>query len=179
MARDSHRIHIRKEAIKFSAAHMTVFPDGTKEPLHGHDYQVSLTLELADASLKNMVSFAAFKKSLAALCAKWDERVLLAAKCPFFKVRGRARGEIEFTLCRKRYVVPADEAVMVSVENITTELLSKELCLKFVKTLDRKLLTKNLRSVALRVDESDGQGSSYEWRNPAASGIVAPRSARR
>lgn len=168
MAKDCHRVHIRKETIKFSAAHMTVFPDGTKEPLHGHNYQVSLTLEISDASLKSMVRFTELKKSLAALCAKWDERVLLAARCPFLRVRGRAGGEIEFTLCRKRYVLPEDEVVMVPIENVTTELLSKELCRKFIKKLDRKSLARNLRAVALRVDESGGQGSSYEWRNPAA-----------
>jgi 6-pyruvoyltetrahydropterin/6-carboxytetrahydropterin synthase len=46
------QIHIRKENIKFSSAHMTVFPDGTKEALHGHNYQVELTLELKDSSFK-------------------------------------------------------------------------------------------------------------------------------
>ena len=35
---DSYEIRIRKEALKFAASHMTVFPDGTKEALHGHNY---------------------------------------------------------------------------------------------------------------------------------------------
>ena len=30
-------IHIRKDHLKFAAAHMTVFPDGGKECLHGHN----------------------------------------------------------------------------------------------------------------------------------------------
>lgn len=30
-----HRIYVGKDAHKFSAAHMTVFPDGKKERLHG------------------------------------------------------------------------------------------------------------------------------------------------
>ena len=39
------RLHIRKEALKFSAAHMTVFPDGTKESLHGHNYRTKALIE--------------------------------------------------------------------------------------------------------------------------------------
>jgi hypothetical protein len=45
MARHYYRIYIRKEALKFSAAHMTVFPDGTKERLHGHNYRTEVILD--------------------------------------------------------------------------------------------------------------------------------------
>ena len=43
------RIHIARPEFKFSCAHMTVFPDGSKERLHGHNYIV--VVELAAATL--------------------------------------------------------------------------------------------------------------------------------
>ena len=33
-----HRIFTGKDVHKFSSAHMTVFPDGSKERLHGHNF---------------------------------------------------------------------------------------------------------------------------------------------
>ena len=76
----SHRIRIARAEHKFSCAHMTVFPDGTKERLHGHNYTLALTLELSGIALPDMVPFVAIKRELAGLCAAWKERVLIAAR---------------------------------------------------------------------------------------------------
>ena len=38
--RPRHRIFVGKDVHKFSSAHMTVFPDGSKERLHGHNFMV-------------------------------------------------------------------------------------------------------------------------------------------
>jgi 6-pyruvoyltetrahydropterin/6-carboxytetrahydropterin synthase len=158
-----HRIYIRKEALKFSAAHMTVFPDGTKEALHGHNYRTELAIDLAEISLQSMISFSKFKDAVREISKSWDERVLVAEKCPFLKM-GPARGqELEFTLCGKRYVLPADEVVLLPVDNITTETLSQEFCRQFVERLDRSVLGKAVLGIEVRIDEIAGQGASYFW----------------
>ena len=40
-------IHLQKETFKFSAAHFLVFPDGSAERLHGHNYRVYVTIDAA------------------------------------------------------------------------------------------------------------------------------------
>jgi hypothetical protein len=60
----THRVLVAREQYKFSCAHMTVFPDGTKERLHGHNYQRSaVDLELLEriAISRQMLPFAAIK----------------------------------------------------------------------------------------------------------------------
>lgn len=153
-------IHIRKEHLKFSAAHMTVFPDGTKEALHGHNYQVELSIELKKTDFKNMISFAEFKKTLKSLTANWDEKVLLATKNPFYKVLSQNKKTIEFSLCGKKYALPLDEVEFLPLENISSEALAQHLLTLWVKGLGEKLLKKVSYSVSLRVDESPGQGAS-------------------
>ncbi len=158
-----HRIHIRKEALKFSSAHMTVFPNGTKESLHGHNYTPELTVALKDVSLEAMLPFSEFKSAMKSLCALWDEKVFLAQRCPFLKILKDQGGELEFTLCGKRYVLPRDEVVMLPTDNITTETLSEQFCLTLVGQLDlaRKFLV--VTELTVRVDEIPGQGASYAW----------------
>ncbi|MFM8268931.1 MAG: 6-pyruvoyl trahydropterin synthase family protein [Pseudomonadota bacterium] len=156
------QIHLRKENLKFSSAHMTVFPDGTKEALHGHNYQVELTLQLKDSSFKKMVSFSVFKEALKTLVKDWDEKVLIAEKNPFYEEVSRSKKEIEFKVCKKRYVLPMDEVEFLPIENISSEALAECLLKGWVKEVGEGKLKNWTERVVLRVDESPGQGASVE-----------------
>jgi 6-pyruvoyltetrahydropterin/6-carboxytetrahydropterin synthase len=156
------RITIRKEALKFSAAHMTVFPDGTKESLHGHNYRTELSVEMTDCSLTTMLPFSALKDALKSICEEWDEKVLLPAQCPFFRlVRDEPREEIEFVLCGKRYVIPRDEVVLLPVDNVLTETLARELGTRIRSRLATVLRTHGVHRIWVRIEETEGQG--VEW----------------
>lgn len=159
-----HRSHIRKEALKFSSAHMTVFPDGTKEALHGHNYSTELTVELRDIGLDSMVPFSELKTAVRALCQLWDEKVFLAQHCPLLKIVRDHAGELEFTLCGKRYVLPRDEVLMLPADNITTETLAHQFGMALVSKLDLTHRLPVITGLTVRIDESAGQGASYEWR---------------
>jgi len=163
MTPHSYSVSIRKEAFKFSSAHMTVFPDGTKEALHGHNYSTEVSFDLKDISLKNLISFSYFKRAIKELCDEWDEKVLLPAKCPFLKFTTQTETELEFLLCQKRYVLPREEVLLLPLENITAETLSKEFCLKLLKKLSAPLLAESLSGIKVRIDESPGQGATYTW----------------
>ena len=164
----SWTLHIRKDALKFSAAHMTVFPDGGKENLHGHNYQVELEVELAEPpALAHMLSYEVFKQALRAVCNEWDEQVLIAADNPWLERLVAADGEYAFRLCGRRYVLPADEVTMLAVDNITAENLARLLCERFWEQLahDRSISWRErITAVSLRIDESRGQGATYEVR---------------
>jgi 6-pyruvoyltetrahydropterin/6-carboxytetrahydropterin synthase len=163
MSSHSYSVSIRKEAFKFSSAHMTVFPDGTKEALHGHNYSTEVSLDLRDISLKNLISFSYFKKAIREICDDWDEKVLLPANCPFLNFITQNEVELEFILCGKRYVLPREEVVLLPMDNITAETLSKEFCLRLLQKLSKPVLAEALLGVRVRIDESPGQGATYAW----------------
>jgi 6-pyruvoyltetrahydropterin/6-carboxytetrahydropterin synthase len=158
---ESYEICIRKEALKFSASHMTVFPDGTKEALHGHHYVPTLTLKVRDASFEAMVPFSRFKEGMKKIAALWDEKVLLATENPFFEMVRSGRQELEFRLCGKRYVLPADEVVLLRTDNITCEALAKAYYEFLSAEIDADLKSRNVLSVSVHIEESPGQGASY------------------
>ena len=120
-----HRLVIAREQYKFSCAHMTVFPDGTKERLHGHNYTVAVALEVDRIDLPAMMPFAPVKAALAELCAAWKERVLIAAKNPHLEiVRDDDELELEFRLCGERYVMPRGDVLLLPIDNISVEALA-------------------------------------------------------
>lgn len=164
MAESFYRLHIRKEALKFSAAHMTVFPDGTKEALHGHNYRTELTVEFATQSLEQLIAFSEFKKAMKQICQEWDEKVILAAKCPHMKIQKDSAGELDFTLCGKHYVLPKDEVILLPIDNVVTEALACEFSRQLVAKLDPRVLRAPVTQLELKVEEITGQGASYIWK---------------
>lgn len=150
-----HRIVIAREQYKFSCAHMTVFSDGTKERLHGHNYTIAVAIEVDRVELAAMIPFAPIKAALAELCAAWKEHVLLAAKNPFFEVI-RDDDELELKLCGERYVLPRQDALLLPIDNISVEALAAHIA----QLLQPKLVAPHVRALEVTVEESPGQGAS-------------------
>ena len=150
------RVVIGKQSHKFSSAHMTVFADGTKERLHGHDYSVQVELQLKDDDA--FVEFRQVKTILVAPCSEWDERLLPPARSMFLKIQKQSP-ELEFTLCGARYVLPADECVMLPVDNVTVESLAAELAARFTLAWRKDATLPDLSSLEVVITETPGQSA--------------------
>ncbi len=157
-----YKIQIRKEALKFSAAHMTVFADGTKENLHGHNYRSVLHIKMGNFSLNEMLPFSDLKKFMREICQEWDEKILLPERCEFLKVLSKEGPSYELEVCGKRYVFPKDEVVFLPVDTVTTESLARVYCERFVSRLTKADIARaGIRSVEISIEEMMGQGASY------------------
>lgn len=150
-----------RELFKFSCAHMTVFPDGTKERLHGHNYFVGVAIELGDISFANMVPFAPIKEATSALCRSWKEHLLLAEKNPYFEIIGDSGGEFEFRLCGDRYLLPRQDVLLLPIDNVSVESLAAHIAETLVHELGDILGADAVRGLEVRVTESPGQGAVY------------------
>ena len=154
-----HKIVIAREQYKFSCAHMTVFADGTKERLHGHNYTIALVLAVDRVELAAMIPFAPLKRALADLCAAWKEHVLLAAKNPHLQIV-RDDAELEFRLCNERYVMPRGDALLLPIDNISVEALAAHIA----ELLRDAVASPHALALEVTVEESPGQGASAELR---------------
>ena len=152
-----HRIAIAREQYKFSCAHMTVFADGSKERLHGHNYTIAVEVEVEKVDLTTMLPFAPIKAALAELCALWKEHVLIATRNPFYELV-RDGDELEFKLCGERYVMPRQDALFLPIDNISVEALSAHVA----SLLAPKLAKPGVMALAVTIEESPGQGARCE-----------------
>jgi 6-pyruvoyltetrahydropterin/6-carboxytetrahydropterin synthase len=154
-----YRIEIARELFKFSCAHMTVFPDGTKERLHGHNYFVGVAVALSDISFASMVPFASIKEATVALCGAWKEHVLLAEHNPCFEIVRDSDGELEFRLCGQRYLLPRQDVLLLPIDNVTVEALSAHVAELLIGQLGDVFQGGHVRALEVRVTESPGQGA--------------------
>ncbi len=159
-----HRIFVGKDVHKFSSAHMTIFPDGSKERLHGHNFQVSLAFDLVDLSAQSFLDFAIVKQALDAQCKAWAERLLLPEKSPHVRVNARSEIEIDVVVCKKRYgKLPADEVLFLPLENVVVETLAMAFAEALMPRLKDAMSPKTVSGVEVTVSEAAGQGGSYYW----------------
>lgn len=154
----TYRISIAREQYKVSCAHMTVFADGTKERLHGHNYTIAIALDVARIDLASMVPFAPIKAALAELCAAWKEHVLVATRNPHFELV-RDDAELEFRLCGERYVMPRQDALLLPVDNISVEALAAHIA-ELMRDRIEALDLRPVLGLEVTVEESPGQGAS-------------------
>ncbi len=155
-----HRIRIAREQYKFSCAHMTVFADGTKERLHGHNYTIAIALEVDSVALAAMLPFAPIKQALGELCAAWKEHVLVATRNPHLAIL-RDDTELEFTLCGERYAMPRGDALLLPIDNISVEALAAHVA-EILRGKLAPLAGPHVKSLEVTIEESPGQGASCE-----------------
>jgi 6-pyruvoyltetrahydropterin/6-carboxytetrahydropterin synthase len=137
---------------------MTVFPDGTKERLHGHNYTVAVAVELDGVALAAMLPFAALRLAVGELCTAWKERVLLAARNPFLAIVRDDERELEVKLCGDRYVFPRDDVLLLPIDNISCEALAAHVA----ELLRPRIASPHARALEVTVEEHPGQGASCE-----------------
>lgn len=137
---------------------MTVFPDGTKERLHGHNYTVALAIEVSQIELAAMIPFAPIKDAIGELCAELKERVLIPTKNPYYQLV-RDDGELEFRLCGERYVLPRQDALLLPIDNVSVEALASYVATRLLERLT-VLDAPHVKALEVTIEEYPGQGAS-------------------
>lgn len=168
-------IRLEREAQKFSAAHMTIFVDGSKEALHGHNYQVSVRLSTGPHAfsrtskkvMSEMLPFALLKKEIKSICDSLDEKILLPETSPLLKTIPSGRKEnVDFTVCGAFYSLPKSEVIWLPVPTISCETLSETFLGELLARIPEKTWkTHKVRGIQVEILESPHQGASAkaEW----------------
>lgn len=160
----SFRVRLEKENFKFSCSHFTIFSADSAEPLHGHNYYVSVELKLSglDADLGMAFDFNLIKPIIRKVAEELDERVLVPAHSPFLKV-ATIRDRVIAEHGGKSYDLPASDVKILPLVNITSE----ELARHFAGELHRGLMLHpaslaRMTSIAISIEETRGQSVTFE-----------------
>lgn len=84
-----------KKYFKFNSSHIVAF-DGFREPMHGHNYKVSIKLiaeKLNDASY--LTDFDNVKNIMSEICSQLKHKMLLPANNKFIKINFLPNDNIE------------------------------------------------------------------------------------
>ena len=154
----THRITIERNALRFAAAHFTT-SGGECEPLHGHNYAV--TVEIAGSLTPDswVIDFSAAKALVRGLCKELDHKFLVPAASTEVTAT-RSGGELELKWGERRYVMPEADAVSLDVDNTTAERLAEWFAGRIAAAL-RSRGAGNVTSVSVGVEEMPGQAGWF------------------
>ena len=159
--RESWSISIEKDYLKFSAAHFLIFPDGTAERLHGHNYKVFVDLktELDEHGL--VVNFKEIKPLVRQICDELDEHVLIPGEHPVLTAEPQDDGQLEIRYQERRYSIPRDEVIVLPIGNSSAE----NLAAWFGRELRRRMTTQwpdlRVQRLSVGIEETTGQRGTY------------------
>ncbi len=153
-ARMEYRVRVEKVRLKFAAAHMATF-GGEMEPLHGHNY--SVTLEVVGSLTDDawVIDFGLLKKSGRAICDELDHKFLLQRDSTAIEID---EGETNWKLRHsgRGFVFPKSDVLALPIDNTTAERLAEYFITRLKPVLIAAGVT-NLTSITVGVEEAPGQ----------------------
>ena len=154
-----YTINLHKEPFKFSCSHFTILTPTYAERLHGHNYQVRVTIAFHDVDPKLGLAFDfnSVKPLIRSFCDELDERILIPLNSPYLNLKDTG-DQIEVQFLKKKYVFPKEDTLTLPIVNITTEELAKHACERIAK--DMKDIP-SWTQIKVSVEETRGQSVSY------------------
>ena len=160
-------VDLAKEHFKFSAAHFLIFPDGSAERLHGHNYRVFVELEAALSEHGLVLEFKAIKRVVRELIDRLDERFLVPGEHPVLRWSELASDELEVRYLERRYLMPREDALVLPINNTSSENLATYLGRELKELVPQRFPEVEVLRLRLAVEESQGQRGVYLFERPA------------
>jgi 6-pyruvoyltetrahydropterin/6-carboxytetrahydropterin synthase len=149
-------IEVAKDYFNFASAHFLIFANGQREPLHGHNYQVSVKIEGELDRAGVVLDFITFKPMVKRICDALDHRTLIQTESPTIQVRRRAN-EVEVRYRRQKIILPKQDVILLPLANTSTELLAEHVANQIRRQVRQKCHGAKLRCIEVGVEEARGQ----------------------
>lgn len=154
-------IELSKEYFKFSAAHFLIFPDGTAERLHGHNYRVFVEIEARLSPHGLVLDFKVAKPIVREICDGLDEHWIVPGEHPVLRWEERADGNVEVRYRDRVYSAPRADVIVLPINNSSSENLAGW----FGRELRARLLARfpevHVARLRVAVEETSGQRGVY------------------
>ncbi len=156
-------VSLEKEQLVFSAAHFITFDGNICERLHGHNYRVKCRVVGPLDENGYVVDFIALRDSLMKIVSGLDHHVLLPTQHETILVAKEA-DEVIARFEDRRWVFPAEDCVLLPIQNTTAELLAMHIAQELMGSADQKLAG-HIDTIEVSVDENHGQWAtcSMPW----------------
>ena len=156
-------IEVAQEYFKFSAAHFLIFPDGSSERLHGHNYRVRVAIEARLGPHGLVLDFKQVKPVVRALVDELDEHWLLPGEHPRLQIRHLPEGVTEVDYLGLSYRAPSGDVIVLPINNTSSENLSAWVGRELARRLSARFAEVVIRRLQVAVEETSGQWGVYTF----------------
>jgi len=149
-------IEVAKDYFNFASAHFLIFANDKREPLHGHNYQVSVKMEGELDRAGVVLDFITFKPLVKRICDSLDHRTMIQSNSPNLAVHRRAK-EIEVRYKAQKIILPKSDVILLPLANTSTELLAEHVAKLIRRQVKARFHGAKIRAMEVGVEEARGQ----------------------
>ncbi len=149
-------IRVYKQYFNFAASHFMTFPNGTREPLHGHNYRVELKGDALSLNNDMVFDFLDIKPVVREVCNELDHKFLYPTKNTHLKVEETEKELTLYTQDGARFVFPMTDVLKLPIENTSAERIG----IFLLQEIRKRVLERfgfEFSELTLEVEETPGQ----------------------
>lgn len=156
------KITVKREDMKFSCAHFTIFSKTERERVHGHNFRVWAELWSSVDSNGMAIDYTIIRKIILNTCKELNEHMLIPEFSPHLKIN-KESSKIEITFNNQSMMFLNSDVKILQLLNITNE----ELCKIFIAAiLDKVDCVENFKlcsKFAIFISSSPGNNVMVDW----------------
>lgn len=156
----AYSIRVYKQYFNFASSHFMLFKDGSREPLHGHNYRVQIKGNALDLDNDMVFDFLDIKPIVREVCDTLDHKLLIPRNNPHLHIEEREKNYILSTRDESFFSIPQTDVLILPIENTSAERLAAFLACQIRDKIFDKFKFE-FKELEVEVEETPGQSAVF------------------
>ncbi len=156
----NYSIKVYKQYFNFASSHFLIFEDGSREPLHGHNYRVMLRGEAGQLKGDMVFDFLDIKPIVREVCDSLDHKLLIPKDNPSLELHRDDQNLLIKTPCGSKFSIPQEDVLLLPILNTSAERLAFYICDE-VRRITQERFQFSFANLEIEVEETPGQSAIY------------------
>ncbi len=156
-------IKVYKQYFNFASSHFMIFENGTREPLHGHNYRVEVKGEAPELTGDMVFDFLDIKPIVREICDSLDHKLLIPKENPKLKIHTENKNYIITTADESVFSIPVTDVLLLPILNTSAERMAMYISDE-IRMRVKARFGFAFNSLEVEVEETPGQSAIYVHR---------------
>jgi 6-pyruvoyltetrahydropterin/6-carboxytetrahydropterin synthase len=156
----NYSIKVYKQYFNFASSHFLIFDNGTREPMHGHNYRVMIKGEAPELKGDMVFDFLDIKPIVREVCDGLDHKVLIPKNHPNLVIH---ENHLNYQLSLpdgSEFSLPKSDVLLLPIPNTSAERLAMYIA-SLVSDLTKERFNFQFTNLEIEVEETPGQSAVY------------------
>jgi 6-pyruvoyltetrahydropterin/6-carboxytetrahydropterin synthase len=137
-----------------------LFKDGTREPLHGHNYRVQIKGNALELENDMVFDFLDIKPVVREICDSLDHKLLIPKNNPDLRIETQGKNYIFLTKDESMFSIPQTDALLLPIENTSAERIAVYLAYQ-IRDKVKERFQFEFKELEVEVEETPGQSAVF------------------
>jgi 6-pyruvoyltetrahydropterin/6-carboxytetrahydropterin synthase len=138
-----------------------MFEDGSREPLHGHNYRVMIKGDAPDLNDDMVFDFLDIKPIVREVCDSLDHKLIIPKENKHLKIFTEG-SQVNIETKDSKFSVPSEDVLLLPIENSSSERIAIYINQQ-IRELTAKRFNFEFSKLEVEVEETPGQSAIYVY----------------